>query len=65
MGRFIVDIMHHDGNPVDVRKRRNPNPILSKSIDGTSKQVINQDSVLIKHDFDAGQSKLAKNHQMT
>ena len=38
---------------------------MSKSIDVSkkgSKPVINQDSVLIKHDFNAGRSKVAKNH---
>ena len=27
--------------------------------------MINQDSVLIKHDFDAGKSRILKNHEMT
>ena len=31
----------------------------------TKDNVINQDSILIKHDFDAGQSKLLKTHDMT
>ena len=81
MGCFIVDLLRGDAKAAATKPvssalpQARPRHQVSKSIDVSSlvamtkkitpNQVINQDSILIKHDFDAGQSKLMKNHDMT
>ena len=71
MGRFIVDLMRHDGKKVrerDVLKKAKN--LIRKEADETKEvtmiqtHVIHQDSVLITHDFDAGQSTLTMNHKL-
>ena len=62
MGGFVTDIQKRVGDTVKGKavKALRDRQIVSKSID-----IINQDSTFIKHDFDAGRSKLMKTHEMT
>ena len=60
-------------NVRDLNRLRNDLKAVSKSLDVPMikrkqveiSKVINQDSILIKHEFDAGKSKLLETHDLT